>query len=214
MAALLVIALVLAMVLVELWRRRSARPAPRPAPPAALRVPRPPADLFLDDNHTWVRLAADGTLRLGVDDWLTELLGQVDRVELPGPGARVQRGEPLLVLHQGPRRLSVPSPAAGEIAGTNPLVQDNPRVVVDDPYGLGWVAALRPRDHREALAPLHVGNGASGRLRAELERVVDFFAGLVPGAAPLLADGGLPRRGALAELDDAGWAAFQRRFLS
>lgn len=212
MAVFLVIVLVLAVVLVELWRR-SRRPAPRPAPRTALRVPRPPADLFIDDNHTWVRLGADGALRLGVDDWLTELLGQVDRVELPEPGARVERGDPLLVLHLGPRQLSVPSPVAGELAGSNPLVRDNPRVVVDDPYGLGWVVALRPRDHKEALFPLHVGNGAAGRLRAELERVVDFFSGLVPGSAPLLADGGVPRRGALAELDDAGWEAFQRQFL-
>jgi hypothetical protein len=73
---------------------------------------------------------------------------------------------------------------------------------------------LRPRDHKEALAPLHVGNGAVGLLRAELEHVVDFLVQTVaPGESALLADGGLPRRGALAELDDEGWQAFQRRFL-
>lgn len=182
----------------------------------AVHSPCAPADLFLDRRHGWVRLGADGTLRVGVNNLLVELLGRVDRVELPSAGKHVERGDPLLVLHQGARRLSVPSPASGAVAEINSLLVEDPGALAEDPYGLAWAVSIRPRDHKEALAPLHVGNGAAGLLRAELERMTDFLvqATAGPGASPLLADGGALRRGVLSELDDASWQAFQERFLS
>lgn len=216
MSLVLLLAFLLVLALVGLWRLRRPSPAPDAVPDRAIRRPTPPADLFLDGRHAWVRLSADGTLRIGIDELLGELLGKVDRVELSSVlGARVERGRPLLVLHQGGRTLTVPAPAEGEVAEINNLLADNPQVVVDDPYGLGWIAAIRPRDHKEALAPLHVGNGAAGLLRARLEQIVDFLVQRAAGtgASPLLADGGLPRWGALSRLDDASWPAFQERFL-
>lgn len=218
MSVVLGLIFVILLAVVGLWRlRRPAAVHASKPQEAAIHSPAPPADLFLDSQHVWVRLAADGTLRVGIDELLGALLGRVDRVELPSVvGTRVDRGGPLLVLHRGGRTLTVPAPAGGELAGINDLLRDNPQVLVDDPYGLGWVAAVRPRDHKEALAPLHVGNGAAGLLRARLERIVDFLVQRAAGtgARPLLADGGVPRRGALAELDDEGWQAFQERFLS
>lgn len=217
MSVVLGLAFVVLLAAVGLWRRRRPAAVHASAPQeAAIRAPAPPADLFLDGRHAWVRLSADGTLRVGVDELLGALIGKIDRVEmLSGEGTRVDRGGPLLVLHRGGRKLTVPAPAGGELAGINGLLADNPQLVVDDPYGLGWVAAVRPRDHKEALAPLHVGNGAAGLLRAGLERIADFLVQRAAGtgASPLLADGGVPRRGALAELDDEGWRAFQERFL-
>jgi glycine cleavage system H protein len=211
MSVVLGVVFVILLVVVGVFRLRRPAAVHASAPQeAAIHPPAPPADLFLDSQHVWVRLAADGTLRVGIDELLGELLGTVDRVELlSAVGTRVDRGGPLLVLHRG-------APAGGELAGINDLLADNPQVLVDDPYGLGWVAAVRPRDHKEALAPLHVGNGAAGLLRARLERIVDFLVQRAAGtgARPLLADGGVPRRGALAELDDEGWRAFQERFLS
>jgi len=209
MTLILVVAVVLLFVGLDLLRRRGpVRGRDRePSTVQPIRGPGLPADLFVAPEHLWVRLMADGTLRVGLDDLVAELLGRVDHAECT-TSTLVQRGEPLVHLRQGERQLTLVAPAAGEVVQVNPLLQENPQVVVDDPYGVGWIASLRPRDHKQAIAPLHLGNGAVGFLRRELEQVLDFLS-----PSPLLADGGLPRRGALADLDPTAWSAFEERFL-
>lgn len=183
-----------------------------PAPLAAMRAPRAPFGLFIDRAHSWVRLRPDGTLRIGLDEFLAEGLGRVDGVELPAPGTHVTRGEPLVTLRVGDRHITVPSPVDGEIAGLNETAQQSPVTVTSDPYGLGWLVSLRTLDHKEAIKPLHVGNGALGFLRQELTRLADFFTARA-SAAKVMADGGVPQRGALAQLDNPGLEAFTLHFL-
>jgi hypothetical protein len=76
------------------------------------------------------------------------------------------------------------------------------------------VLALWTRDHQEAIKPLRIGSAAAAFLRAELQRLADFLTPTgTPATVPLLADGGVPRRGALAAAGDEQWGAFQREFL-
>jgi glycine cleavage system H protein len=181
----------------------------------AMLEPRPPQGIFLDPHHSWVRITADGTLRVGVDDFLTEAVGDIEAVEAPPRGTQVKRGDPLLTLRVKGKTLVVPAPTSGEIVAVNDHVAAQPWTVNRDPYGVGWVVALWTRDHHEAIKPLRIGTAAAAFLRAELQRLADF---LTPNAAralvPLLADGGIPCRGALVAAGDKQWVAFQREFLS
>jgi len=181
----------------------------------AMLEPRPPQGVFLDAAHSWVRITTEGTLRVGVDEFLLEALGEVEIVRVPGRGTRVKRGDPLITLRAGGRELTVPAPADGEVMTMNENVVNSPYLLARDPYGVGWVVGLWTPDHQEAIRPLRIGAAGVGFLRAEMKRLVDFLSGLqTPQAVPVLADGGLPLHGALRAIDKDGWEAFQKQFLT
>ena len=218
MTAILVILTILVFIgvdaVVMAVRRRHA-PAPVMVPITPMLEPRPPQGIFLDPHHSWVRITGDGTLRVGIDDFLAEALGDVDGVEAPPRGAQIKRGEPLLKLRVKGKTLVVPAPASGEVVAVNDHVAAQPWTVSRDPYGVGWVVALWSRDQHEAIKPLRIGSAASAFLRQELQRLADFLtpAGTL-ATVPLLADGGIPRKGAVSALDEERWDAFQKEFLS
>lgn len=218
MTALLVILTILVMVgvdaIVMAYRRRRAA-VPLTLPVVAMLEPRPPQGIFLDSNHSWVRITTDGTLRVGIDDFLSEAVGEIDAVEAPSRGAHVKRGDPLLRLKVRGRSLVVPSPAPGEVVAVNEHALDQPWTVTRDPYGVGWVVALWTRDHHEAIKRLRIGSAAVGFLRQEMQRLADLLTPAGTAATvPLLADGGVPRKGVLAASDANQWQAFQKEFLT
>ncbi|MFI5143257.1 MAG: glycine cleavage system protein H [Thermoanaerobaculales bacterium] len=217
MTAILVVLTILMAVAVDvvLTKLRSRHaPAGQEMPVEAMLQPRPPQGIFLDPAHSWVRITTDGALRVGIDDFLAEALGEPEAVEAPSRGTQVKRGDPLLRLRVKGRTLVVRAPAGGEVIAVNEHVAEKPWIVARDPYGVGWVVALWTRDHHEAIRPLRIGSAAGAFLRHELQRFADFLtpAG-TPATVPLLADGGVPRKGVVATLDEARLDAFQREFL-
>ena len=218
MVALLVILTIVLALAVDSWvlaRQRRTAAVEAPAPLVAMKVPQPPQGVFLDTAHTWLRITSDGRLRVGIDDFLAEAVGQVDRVEVPAQGTTIERGSPLFTLFVKGRKLVVPSPAAGTVMSANDKALRDPSAVVRDPYGAGWVASLWTRDHHAAIAPLRIGAAATHFLRDELHRLADFMVPTrVHATVPVMADGGLPGKGAAASLDDAGWESFSREFVN
>lgn len=216
MTALLVILTILVAVSVDAalvaWRKRHAPARVLAAPPVPMKSPAPPQGVFVDAAHTWVRITADGRLRVGLDDLLAESVGEVDSVGAPPAGTPIGRGEPLLRLSVRGRTLVVPSPVAGELVSVNERALHDPRSLTRDPYGAGWIVSLHTRDHHEAIRPLKIGAAATSFLRRELQRLADFLT-LQASPVPVLADGGVPVRGAAASLPDAGFSAFAEEFL-
>lgn len=214
MVALLVILFILSLVAIDslLLSRQQGELAAQHAL-APMRVPAPPADVFLDSGHTWLRIESDGTLRLGLDDFLTEAIGDVERVELPEPGTTVRRGSPLLTVVAGTRRLVVPSPAAGTVGRVNGAVAGRPHAVAAEPYGHGWLLSLQPEDLGPALAPLRVGPAAREFLTQQVEMLSDLLTPARAASIPVMADGAVPARGSATRLDDESWNAFQGSIL-
>lgn len=218
MVALFVILTIVVALAIDsfvLARERRTAAAEAPLPIVAMKVPQPPQGVFLDSAHTWLRITSDGRLRVGVDDFLAEAVGKVDRVEVPAQGTTIERGQPLFTLFVKGRKLVVPSPASGTVMSANDKALRDPSSVVRDPYGAGWVASLWTRDHHAAIAPLRIGAAATHFLREELHRLADF---MVPSRTlahvPVMADGGLPGKGSAASLDDQGWETFSREFVT
>ncbi len=218
MVALLVILTIVVALAVDSWvlaRERRTAAVPTQAPLVAMKVPQPPQGIFLDAAHTWLRITSDGRLRVGIDDFLAEAVGQVEKVEVPAQGTTIERGSPLFTLFVKGRKLVVPSPAAGTVMSANDKALRDPSAVVRDPYGAGWVASLWTRDHHAAISPLRIGAAATHFLREELHRLADFMVpARVHATVPVMADGGLPGKGAAANLDDESWQTFAREFVN
>lgn len=205
MTALLIVSLIVTVIGVDLvvvaWRRRQ-KETHKELASATISEPRPPPDLFLDRGHCWVRLTPRGVFYLGVDDLVTSAIGVVENVKVPHTGDEVRRGEGLIRLGRQGRELVLLSPVSGMVVWRNEPTLATPQTIVNDPYGKGWVLAIRVADHEAAIKPLHLGTGAKEFLQQELQRLIAF----------LQLEGQL-QVGAMAQLDQERWRQFQEQFL-
>ena len=101
MVALFVILTLVVALAVDSWvlaRQRRTTAVVAPAPLVAMKVPQPPQGIVLDAAHTWLRITSDGRLRVGIDDFLAEAVGPIEKVEVPAQGTTIERGSPLFTL--------------------------------------------------------------------------------------------------------------------
>ena len=104
-----------------------------------------PEDLRYTKEHEWVRL--EGTrARVGITDFAQDALGDVVYVDLPEVGALVHAGQPLGEVESTKSVSDVYSPISGTIVERNPLVDDRPELVNEQPYGDGWLVVIEPAD--------------------------------------------------------------------
>jgi glycine cleavage system H protein len=107
-----------------------------------------PEDLRYTAEHEWARLEGQ-VVRVGITDYAQDALGDVVYVELPDVGTRVTAEAPLGEI-QSPKAVSdLFAPVTGEITERNEEVISGPELVNEDPYGEGWLVAIRPDDPGE-----------------------------------------------------------------
>ena len=87
---------------------------------------------------------ATGLVRVGLTDFRQQSSGDVVFVELPAVGTRLAAGDDLINIETIKVDLVVPAPAAGEVAAVNEALADAPELINQDPYGSGWLVALKP----------------------------------------------------------------------
>jgi len=152
-----------------------------------------PMDRFYHRGHTWAHVEADGTVTVGLDDLGTRLLGVPDALDLPKPGAQVRVNGTAFRARKRDASVRVLSPVDGEVIETGGPDR-------------GWYLKLRPAAHGE-LDLRHLLRGAEVKpwLLREMERLQLALA--VDGAAPTLADGGVPVSDIAACYPRADWDA-------
>ena len=133
-----------------------------------------PAGVFVSPSHSWVSLALNGMVRIGIDDFTQKILGRIDSVELPGTGRIVTKGDPLFSIRQGDLSLSVPSPVNGRVADVNSKLLDNPELIKLKPYDLGWFCRIEPTKLAGDLKEMKVGEDAVSWYRKEIGRYAEM----------------------------------------
>jgi glycine cleavage system H lipoate-binding protein len=167
-----------------------------------------PADVDVHPGHTWARLEADGTVSVGLDDLGHRLIGEVDRIELPVTGARVEQGEAAVRLGADGRAVGLLSPVDGDVVSTNQSLSSAPGRFAE-PYGQGWLFRVRPTRWSRNRAQLLSGQAARDWIE-EQGRLLSLR--LSPQPVPMLQDGGAPVHGIARELDPQHWDDVAREF--
>jgi len=101
-------------------------------------------------DHTWVE--AEGLrARVGISDFAQSELGDIAYVELPSPGARVQRGEVVCTVDSLKSSSEIYAPVSGVVADVNSLLgtEQNCALVNRDPLGEGWLVVIEMQDTEE-----------------------------------------------------------------
>jgi glycine cleavage system H protein len=93
------------------------------------------------EEHEWVRVEGDLAV-MGVTDYAATQLGDITYVELPEVDDElVQMGE-LGVVESVKAAADFFSPLSGTVAEVNEELEDNPQLINEDCYGVGWMVKL------------------------------------------------------------------------
>ncbi|MGI4895701.1 MAG: glycine cleavage system protein GcvH [Janthinobacterium lividum] len=113
-----------------------------------------PEDLRYTSEHEWVRVEADGSVRVGITDHAQDALGDVVYVSLPGEGESVTAGGSCGEVESTKSVSEITAPVGGTVSGHNPGLETRPDLVNSDPYGDGWMFTITPTDPTELDALL------------------------------------------------------------
>jgi glycine cleavage system H protein len=171
----------------------------KPVPPRMLRDfgVEVPQGYSFHPSHTWVLKEGADVARVGLDSFAGNLLGAIERIEVPELDRWVRQGQKLFTVHVDGTAVNLLSPVEGIVTAVNKEAVRDPSLITSDPYQNGWVVTLKSPDlvtnQRNLLQGVMVGPWLSyslGRVQSALQQL-----------SPTLAqDGGVPVPGVLTKI--------------
>ena len=112
-----------------------------------------PDELRYAKDHEWTRLEG-GKVKIGIDDYAQDQLGDIVFVELPEVGATLSKGEEFGTVESVKAVSELFMPIGGEILTVNAALEETPENVNNSPYNEGWMIEVKPSDVSEMDALL------------------------------------------------------------
>ena len=179
-----------------------------------------PQGIYFNRNHTWTHLDKSGAAKVGLDDFIQHVVGNVMITNLKNPGESIKKGELLAAIKQDGKALKVYSPISGMVLETNTGLSENPELINSDPYEQGWIYQIKPSNWVKETQTYYLAEKATEWSKKEFVRFKDFLSGGAmrkfssEPSMVLLQDGGEIRENVLSELPDEVWEDFQEEFLN
>jgi len=166
-----------------------------------------PRDYAFHPGHTWALDEGNEVARVGLDAFAANLFGAIDRIEVQPLNRWVRQGQKLWTVTSGGVISEMVSPVEGVVTSVNQKVMKNPGLAANDPYGDGWVCTVKAPELAVNKRNLLQGNWVAPWMKNSITRL----AALSPSVAS--ADGGLPVKGVLGQLDPEVQRTVIREFL-
>ncbi len=106
---------------------------------------RVPETLLFSDAGIWVALEGSRA-RLGLSDFAQQVNGDIAFANVQAEGTEIQPGDEFGNVETVKVNVGLPSPVRGRIIEVNPLLQDAPEAINQDPYGKGWMVVMELLD--------------------------------------------------------------------
>jgi len=107
-----------------------------------------PDDIRYAPDHEWARIEGD-IVRVGLDDYAQDQLGDIVFVELPKVGAVFRKGDEFSTVESVKAVVECYLPVSGKITAVNKALEDAPELVNQSPYRTGWFVEVSPDDISE-----------------------------------------------------------------
>jgi glycine cleavage system H protein len=105
-------------------------------------------------EHEWAR-AENDEIVVGITAFAVDLLGDVTLVGLDvKPGDAVEVGKPFGTIESVKTLSDLFAPVTGVVTRLNSELESKPELVNEDPWGKGWMIAIRPSKFDEEKASL------------------------------------------------------------
>ncbi|HTF92069.1 MAG TPA: glycine cleavage system protein GcvH [Verrucomicrobiae bacterium] len=105
-------------------------------------------EVKVSENHVWVGVE-DRHVILGITNYIQGALGSVIAVELPDVGDKIEEGEIFAEIESVSTVHELIAPISGTVLAVNPLLEDHPAIINEDPYSEGWLIEVRIEDDSE-----------------------------------------------------------------
>jgi glycine cleavage system H lipoate-binding protein len=172
-----------------------------------------PQGIALATNHTWVKQNTDGSVTIGLDEFMSRLIGSVERLTLPLAGEALVPATSRLALATNGRTLQLAAPVHGNVLETNLDVLRNPSLMRQDPYGKGWLLRVSSKNRTAAMGGSYMVQRPGEWLNEQFSLVRDFLAqNSRTEMALVLQEGGEPVEGILQQFDQKTWKEFGAKF--
>lgn len=108
-----------------------------------------PDKLHFLESHEWVDDSNSEAFKVGISDHAQQELTDIVYLELPEAGRQVEKGEAMAVIESVKTANDIYAPISGEIVEVNEELVENIENVNSDPYGAGWMVAIKPSNPAE-----------------------------------------------------------------
>jgi len=177
-----------------------------------------PNGIYFDKTHTWTFLEKNGTVKVGIDDFMQHTTGKLTRIKMKNAGDKVNKGETFVTIAQNGKQLNICSPVSGTIKMQNEMLNTNPSAINKSPYTDGWIYAIEPSNWLREVQFYSMADKYKEWIKNEFMRLKDFMAMALKQdelelAHIVLQDGGVLTDNPLANLDPEVWEEFQTNFI-
>ncbi len=144
-------------------------------------------DLYYSKWHTWIQIKDESVIRIGLDDFSQNLLGDISGIELPEVGTILKVKEPAWKVLIDSWGIDLLSPIDGEVIEINLKLSDDLSILNSDPQKTGWILEVKPENLDEKVESMLHGEKAITWLSDELDRL---HTHVEEGIGVTIADGG------------------------
>lgn len=104
-----------------------------------------PSNVKYTSEHEWIRVEGDEAL-VGITDYAQSELGEIVFVDVDTVGETIGQGEVFGSVEAVKTVSDLNMPVEGEVLEFNEILNDQPELVNNDPYGEGWMIRIRIAD--------------------------------------------------------------------
>lgn len=113
-----------------------------------------PKELYYHNGHAWAKLGGKDEVLIGLDDLTQKVMGNIEEIEIPPLGGRLNQGEVAWKIRHGNRKLSQIAPLGGTVVEVNEKLKRDPTLANRSPYEEGWILKIKPKALGEEILGL------------------------------------------------------------
>ncbi len=100
-----------------------------------------PKNLKYTKDHEWVLVDGDNAT-IGITDFAQKELGDIVFIEIETEGEKLEEKEAFGTIEAVKTVSDMFMPISGEVIEVNPLLEEDPSIVNNDPYNKGWMIKI------------------------------------------------------------------------
>ena len=203
--SILFVLLMFLIILAAHFLRSQAEMPGRPEVWASPRTPRMereygfsvPQEYSFHPGHTWAMHESGENTRVGLDTFVANLLGNIEKIDVMSPNRWVRQGQRLMTVRGDGTSVDLMSPVEGVVTAINQDLVNDPALATRSPYKDGWVAVIKSPDFAINQKNLIQGSMVAPWMQNNITRLNSMVGQISPALAQ---DGGQPVSGVLARV--------------